>query len=497
MPHLISKTIFLNFLYCPKNSWLKIHKPELFEKFELSEFEKHLMEQGNEVESCARNLFPGGVEVVSTGEDACNETVRLMASKISSIFQATFIVDRFIARNDVLSYDSQSDSWNLYEIKGTNSLKENSSERDHIDDVAFQVSVLNKTGIKLGKYFLVHLDKDYVRQGDLDISALFIKEDVTDKVLAKLPEIEDKMKIAKEYLLQENEPSGECECVRKSRRNHCTTFSHSNSHVPEYSIHDISRISKVKLDALIEQDIFDILDVPDDFELTPKQRNQVLAHQKQRPVVDHKQIHEELGKLKFPLYFFDYEAYGPAIPVFDGFSPYKPIPFQFSLHILRNPNEEPEHVEFLHENLSDPSREVAKVLKEKILPGGTVIAWHKSYEERVNREIGVRFPEYSSFFDEINKSMYDLEDIFKAELYIHHGFKGRTSIKKILPTLVPDLRYDILNIHDGGQASDAWWKMVSPTTSPTESKKIAEDLKVYCGLDTYAMYKIWKHLNEL
>jgi hypothetical protein len=94
---LISKTTFLNFLYCPKNAWLKIHKPELFEKFELSEFEKHLMEQGNEVESCARNLFPGGVEVVSTGEDACNETVRLMASKISSIFQATFIVDGFIA----------------------------------------------------------------------------------------------------------------------------------------------------------------------------------------------------------------------------------------------------------------------------------------------------------------------------------------------------------------------------------------------------------------
>lgn len=494
---MISKTTFLNFLYCPKNSWLKIHRPELFEKFELSEFEKHLMEQGNEVESCAGNLFPGGIKVVSTGEDACNETVRLMASQIHHIFQATFIIDGFIARNDVLSYDIENNCWNLYEIKGTNSLKENAGEHDHIDDVAFQVSILNKAGVKLGKYFLVHLNKDYIKQGDLDITALFIKEDVTDKVLEKLPQIEDKMKIAKEYLLQEKEPVGGCECVRKSRRNHCTTFSYSNSHIPEYSVHDISRISKVKLDSLIEQDIFDILDVPDDFELSPKQRSQVLAHQTQRPVVDHEQIQEELSKLKFPLYFFDYEAYGPAIPVFDGYGPYKPIPFQFSLHILRNPNEEPEHVEFLHENLSDPSREVAKVLKDKILPGGTVIAWHKSYEERINREIGVRLPEYASFFGEINKSMYDLEDIFKAELYIHHGFKGRTSIKKILPTLVPDLRYDILNIHDGGQASDAWWKMVSPTTSPNESKQIAEDLRVYCGLDTYAMYKIWEHLNKL
>ncbi|MFZ2522834.1 MAG: DUF2779 domain-containing protein [Minisyncoccia bacterium] len=493
----ISKTTFLSFLYCPKNSWLKIHKPELFEKYELSEFEKHLMEQGNEVESCARNLFRDGVEVVSRGEDACNETIRLMASKIPSIFQATFITDGFIARNDVLSHNPESGAWDLLEIKGTNSLKENSAERDHINDVAFQVSVLNRAGIKLGRYFVVHLNKEYVRNGDLDIQDLFIKEDITEKVLEKLPEIENKMKVAHEYLSQEKEPSGSCECVYKSRRNHCTTFSYINSHVPEYSVHDISYISKTRLDELIEQDIFDIMDVPEDSSLSDKQKNQVLVHQKQRPVLDREQIQEELSKLKFPLYFFDYEAYGPAIPVFDGFGPYKPIPFQFSLHILRNPNEEPEHVEFLHEKLTDPSQGVAKTLKDKILSGGTVIAWHKSYEQRVNREIGARLQEYASFFDEINKSMYDLEDIFKAELYIHHGFKGRTSIKKVLPTLVPELRYDILNIHDGGQASDAWWKMVSPTTSSAEAKQIAEDLKVYCGLDTYAMYKIWKHLNEL
>ena len=107
----ISKTQFLAFMQCPKNIWLKLHRPELHEKFELSEFDKHLMEQGNEVESCARNLFPGGIEVVSRGEDACRETVRLMASKVPTIFQSTFIVDGFIARNDMLSYDAINDCW--------------------------------------------------------------------------------------------------------------------------------------------------------------------------------------------------------------------------------------------------------------------------------------------------------------------------------------------------------------------------------------------------
>ena len=62
---IISKTIFLDYVFCPKNTWLKLHKPELLEKFELSAFEQNLMEQGNEVEAEAHKLsiFADGVEV--------------------------------------------------------------------------------------------------------------------------------------------------------------------------------------------------------------------------------------------------------------------------------------------------------------------------------------------------------------------------------------------------------------------------------------------------
>lgn len=50
----ISKTTFLQFQICPKDTWLRLHKPELLEKFVPTEFEKHLFEQGNEVEEQAR-----------------------------------------------------------------------------------------------------------------------------------------------------------------------------------------------------------------------------------------------------------------------------------------------------------------------------------------------------------------------------------------------------------------------------------------------------------
>ena len=46
----ISKTDFILYRECPNNTWVKIHKPEEYSKFEVSDFEKSLGVMGNEVE---------------------------------------------------------------------------------------------------------------------------------------------------------------------------------------------------------------------------------------------------------------------------------------------------------------------------------------------------------------------------------------------------------------------------------------------------------------
>lgn len=493
---IVSKTIFLEFLECPKNVWLKYNMPELAWQFTMSDFERHLAEQGNQVEKCARGLFPGGRKVASTGQEACQETASFMAIKVPTIFQATFIVDGFIARNDMLSWNPETDLWDIYEVKGTNSLKEG-GERDHIDDITFQTSVLKRANVSVGRCFIIHLNKEYILNGELNIEELFVKEDVTGKVLERLPTLENQMEEAKSYLSRWLEPAGNCGCLYKTKRHHCTTFQYSNPHVPDYSVHDISRINENKLEWLIKDGIFAIEDIPPSLQLSPIQKNQVLAHIGQVPLVDKRKIKEILNWLTFPLYFFDYEAFGPAIPAFDGFWPYKHIPFQFSLHILDTPNAELRHIEFLHEELTDPSHKVAELLRQHLMPGWTVIAWQKSFESMVNKELALRLPQYSQIVDQFDDSLYDLQDIFSKQHYVHHWFRGKTSIKKVLPIISPELSYASLSIHEGGQAADAWWTMVSPDTDPAESQKIAKDLKEYCCLDTYAMYAIWKHLYEL
>jgi hypothetical protein len=397
----------------------------------------------------------------------------------------------------MLAYDPTKDVWNIYEVKGTNAVKENSGgSRDHIDDLAFQVSVLKRAGVSTGRCFIVHLNKEYLRWGDIDLKSLFVIDDVTEKIEARRPEIEEKMEVAREYLTSTKEPVGGCECIYKARKKHCTSFQISNPHVPAYSVHDLSRISKKKLDLLVDRGILDLNDIPDEFELTDIQKNQVLAYKQQKPRISVENIKKELDALVFPLYFFDYEAFGPAIPAFNGYGPYKQIPFQFSLHILRGSDAPLDHVEFLHDELSDPSEKVVELLHKTVPAGGTVIVWNKSFEMMVNKEIGTRLPQHALYFEEFNKRIYDLMDIFHDQHYVHHGFRGKCSIKKVLPTLDAELRYDGLDIKEGGQAADAWWRMVAAGTTLEEKKKIAHDLKVYCGLDTYAMYAIWHHLQE-
>jgi hypothetical protein len=495
----ISKSTFLQYQICPKDTWLRLHKPELVDTFTLTEFEKHLLEQGNEVEACARQLFPGAVLVSATGDAAVEETRRLMAAGTNAIFQATFLADAFFIKCDVLKRGAAPGTWDVFEIKGTNSMKEGSEDRDHISDLTFQKHVLELAGVKVGRANIVHLNKAYVRAGDLDVQALFTVADSTEQVDELSAGLLQEMHAAREYLNKKDEPNVGCDCHLSGRSRHCRTFAYSHPEIPAYSVHDIVRIgqSKKKLEYFMDERIFVIDDVPDDSKLGDAQQLQVRAHKRQKPVIDQDAIADALRSYSFPLYFFDYETYAPAIPAFDGYGPYKRIPFQFSLHTLRAPGGELEHVEFLHLDRSDPTGAVAELLDQHIDPKGSVIVWYAPFERGVNKEIGERLGASAGQMERINGQVRDLRDIFSKQHYVHPDFQGSTSIKDVMPVLVPELSYDGLAIKEGTMASEQWWTMTAAETGASERAAIATALRAYCKLDSYAMYAIWKKLHQV
>ena len=499
MTVILSKTAFLDYLTCPKDAWFRLHKPELKE-FKLSDSLKNRFEQGNEAEEYAKQLkiFSGMVEIKSRGAEAQKEIDTLISQKVTAIYQATFIADGYIIRCDVLKWNAETGKWDLYEIKATSSLH-TSGDRDHLSDVAFQSVVLERYGIPLGRTYIVHLNKEYVRGGEIDIESLFIAEDCTPKVDARKKTIVAEMEEAKKYLNQEKEPKTGCDCHYYGRSSHCVTFVHSHPEIPEYSIHDLAYIGKSanKLKGLVNAGLFHLHEIQDTSDFTDRQQNQIAVEKAKDPIIVKREIGNILNGYAYPLYFLDYETFAPAIPIYDGYSPYKRIPIQFSLHYIEKKGGPLQHIDYVHVENSDPADAIAKHLTDSIDPLGTVLAWNVGFERSVTSELASRVSNYERALQRICTQMQDLMDVFTNQNYVHKGFKGSAAIESVMNALLPDMTYDHLP-YTGEAVGFVWWKdIVATDASTAERTEKIRLIREYCKQDTLVMVEIFRILNDM
>lgn len=109
----------------------------------------------------------GGVLVDSYGEDAINDTIQYLEKQQEVIFQATFFEDVFFIRADIFVYDKEQDGYELYEVKASNDVKRKEPHH-YINDLAFQKSVIEMSGLNIVKVGVIHLNREYKRAGDVD-----------------------------------------------------------------------------------------------------------------------------------------------------------------------------------------------------------------------------------------------------------------------------------------------------------------------------------------
>ena len=107
-------------------------------------------------------------------------------------------------------------------------------------------------------------------------------------------------------------------------------------------------------------------EVPDGVKLNDKQKIQRLLAENGGVHKDEKQIKHFLDKLRYPIYYLDFETINPAVPKFDGMKPYQRIPFQFSLHIQEEEEGELKHISFLADGTSDPRPKFMQALKDNL-----------------------------------------------------------------------------------------------------------------------------------
>lgn len=488
----LSKSDFLKYQCCPSYLWLWKYKKDVVPVDEEEAINQRL-EQGNEVERYARKLFGEAILVETKGQLAKQQTERLVADGVKIIFQATvFTGAGLFAMADVIEFDDDSQTWTLYEVKSTNSIK-----KEHIYDTAFQRVAFEDAGYKIGKVGVIHLNKDYVRKGELEPSELLVRTEITDKVEKILPDIRQQISDALELLKRTDEPKG-CSCRLKTKSGHCPTFHHLNPDIPEYSVFNISRIGGKNLALLIDGETYHVHEVPDDVKLSTTQRNQVQVAKNKRPIINKKAIAELCSELEYPLYFLDYETVSTALPLFDGCTPFQQIPFQYSLHVLSRPDGELEHYEYLSETgATTPVPNLLAAMSQQIGSTGSVIVWYKVFETGRNTEMAKAYPEYAEFLEGVNSRVFDLMDVFSKQHYVHHEFNGSSSIKHVLPVLVPEFSYKELDIQNGATASIRWYDAVIGNMSDEQAAHTYKSLLKYCCLDTLAMVKIYEYLMKI
>ncbi|WP_415716555.1 DUF2779 domain-containing protein [Roseibium sp.] len=470
---MLSKTDFIQFLNCPKSLWLKTYKPDIYQEGEFSAFAQKLAKEGYQVERHVRQL-------VERWTDAAAYS-----------FQSEFeFEDQLFARADMLR-ENEDGTIDIYEIKSSTSVKD-SNPHNQLKDAAFQTIAATRAGRSVRKIFVVHLNKNYVRNGEIDPVELLIFADETIRVKGLLAETEQEIAAAIEFLKEAAIDERSCSCLNLSRSHHCDNFDHFNSRIPEYSIYSLPRLFGKKLENFVTEGRLRL----DQIELEEVSRLQqpiLQAHNVRNPYVDLADIENFIGKLSFPLYFLDYETFASAIPIVDGTFPHQQMPIQFSLHVLHE-NGQLDHHEHLAD-LPELPRPLVEAMENVIGDRGSVISWNKSFENKRNEEMAVAFPDKRDFLLNLVERTVDLMDVFKTG-YVDIRFNGSTSIKKVLPVVVPDLSYEGMEIADGTAAMDGWNKMLNES-DPGQRIRVRQALLEYCKLDTLAMVRIFQFVETL
>lgn len=448
---MLSKSKYIRGMNCQKSLWLYVYKKN--EQL-INENTLTIYARGTSVGKLARDYFQNG-KIAVLEDFPCIEsakrTLEFIKQGIETIYEATFIFNDTLVAVDILH--KHEGNWGLYEVKSTNSTKP-----QHIKDVAIQYYVVKGSGLDLKDAFLMHLNREYVRRGDIEVNKLFIPENVLNQILPMQQEIPVNI-LDLQQMLKNIEPNIEIGAYCTSPYL-CDFYDYCSKLVPA-----------------VEEEIIELSSKPEILQ------NDVKAF---------------VEKIQYPLCHLDFETIMPAIPMFNESRPYQQIPFQYSLHFQDVKDGNIKHHSYLAEsNLNiDPRIGLIEQMIEQTKDAKTILVYSIIFERTRVKEMIRDFPQYEIELQEIIDKMNDLIIPFKQKYYRTETMEGSSSIKKVLPALCPGLSYKELEIGNGMAASNSFLNLYFCDDEEIKNKT-RENLLIYCHLDTLAMVKIFDVLKKV
>lgn len=484
----LSKSTYLMGLQCPKLLWHRYNAKDLLEQ--PGTLAQAIFDQGHAVGAWAKRLYPDGIEIAPGVTDfdlVCAESQRQLVAR-KPLFEPAFRAAGGYARIDIL-HPVADDAWDIIEVKSSTSVKD-----VYLEDVAFQAHVCTEAGLTIRRCYVLHINSSYVRQGDVEPRRLFTKVDVTRQTSALSSKIADRVNAFARVIGATEHPvvniGPHCNSPYACPLAHrCWAF------LPEHNVTTLYRGTK-KAFKLLDEGVLAITDIPATAKLSKVQQIQREAIVTEEPQIDRPQIKAFLSRLKYPLHYLDFETMGSAEPLFDGSRPFEQIPFQFSLHVVRQPGAEPEHYSFLAEGREDPRPRFMEALVEAVEPAGSVIAYNAPFEWGVLTGCAKLLPQHAGWVESLQHRIVDLLEPFRKFHCYHPAQHGSASIKAVLPAFT-GRNYSELAIGEGGTASLEFIRVTFSEVTAEELARVRKNLEEYCQLDTLAMVWLGDKLHEL
>lgn len=280
--HILSKSTYIKGEQCEKALYLFKNRPFLRDKLSMEQRAK--FKRGTDVGILAQQLFPGGINMTPSspsqfGKKVTETMQNLSNPAINVMYEAVFQYDDTLIMLDIIVRDG--DKWRAIEVKSSLSISPT-----YMKDAALQYYVLKGCNVPLSDIQLMYINADYVRNGDLDLSQLFVFQSVKDYAEQYQEVIAKNITHFKDIIKQPHSPKipigNQCDTPYR-----CEFHGHCWKDVPN------------KLN--------------------------------EPYIIDYKPLYELLGDRNNSTAFLNLLFYRPAVPLFDGDKPYTEFIIAFSI----------------------------------------------------------------------------------------------------------------------------------------------------------------------
>ena len=488
--HSLSKSTLIRSIQCPKSLYLYKNAYNLRDIPDKSTQQR--FDRGHRIGKLAHQLFPGGKDVSPANpfsyDSSIAATKLLIQQQFPVIYEATFKYNGIMAALDI--FEIRDGKYYAYEVKSSLRIS-----NTYLLDAAIQYYIITQSGIPLKDFQIVIVNNEYVYDGNMDVKKFFTPTSVLSEIQERLPFVKQSIEKAIDTLSLNAAPEIPIG-VHCTKPYPCDFQGHCWKHIDKDSIWYLPGISMQEKSAWVERGIEKVNQIDLNSDLNDRQKTIIEAFQTQNEIIQFEKLNEFIRQINYPLYFFDIEAFQPAIPLFENTKPYERIPFLFSLHYKTDASTTIAHQEYISPVGEDDRINFIEAFLQATSKSGKILVFNTLMEKGMLNKLSHDFPHYGEALRERLDRIVDLEIPFKELYYYHPKQQGSFSLKAIGNAMLGEDEFQSSAIKDGETAMAVYNELFYQEDA-TYIKKQLDALCYYCRKDTYVLYRIFEALKKI